>query len=287
MTYIIRGWMSGAQQSVTARSEVSSPSTPAIDIRNLTRRFGLTTAVDHIDLRVSSGDVFGFLGANGAGKSTTIKMLTTLLPPDSGSASVAGFGVVSRAHEVRRRIGYVPQMLSADGALTGYENLPLSARLYGVAAQRARIEETPAFMGLSEFANRLVKTYSGGMVRRLEIAQSMLHRPAVLFLDEPTIGLDPVAKRAVWEHLRGLNRDFGITILLTTHDMEEADVLSSDIAVMHAGQIAAHGSAAVLKARVAPGANLEDVFTYFSGTLDEAGRLRDSVETRRTAARRG
>jgi ABC-2 type transport system ATP-binding protein len=260
---------------------------PAIELRRLTRRFAQATAVDHIDLTVVPGGIFGLLGANGAGKTTTIKMLTTLLEPTEGSARVAGFDIVSQAHEVRRRIGYVPQMLSADGALAGYENLLLSARLYGVPSQRRRIEEALAFMGLAEFANRLVKTYSGGMVRRLEIAQSMLHRPAVLFLDEPTIGLDPVARRAVWEHLKGLNADFGITILLTTHDMEEADALCSDLAVMHTGQIAAHGSPADLKAQVGGSASLEDVFAHFSGSVDETGRLRDIAETRSNVRRRG
>ena len=256
-------------------------------MRGLTRRFAQLTAVDHIDLTVASGGVFGLLGANGAGKTTTIKMLTTLLEPTAGFARVAGFDIVSQAHEVRRRIGYVPQMLSADGALTGFENLLLSARLYGVPSQRVRINEALAFMGLSEFAHRLVKTYSGGMVRRLEIAQSMLHRPAVLFLDEPTIGLDPVARRAVWDHLKGLNKDFGITILLTTHDMEEADDLCTDLAVMHAGQIAVQGTPAALKARIGGSADLEDVFARFSGTMDEAGRLRDIAQTRRDARRRG
>ena len=260
---------------------------PEINIRGLTRRFAQATAVDHIDLTVCEGDIFGLLGANGAGKTTVIKMLTTLLGPSAGSATVAGFDIVSQAHEVRRRIGYVPQMLSADGALTGYENLLLSARLYGVAEQRTRIEEALAFMGLSEYAGRLVKTYSGGMVRRLEIAQSMLHRPAVLFLDEPTIGLDPVARRAVWVHLKELNKDYHITILLTTHDMEEADNLCNDVAVMHTGQIAAHGSPETLKARVGKQATLEDVFTRFSGELEETGRLRDTAETRSSARHRG
>ncbi len=260
---------------------------PEIDVRSLTRRFAQTTAVDHIDLTVSEGDTFGLLGANGAGKSTVIKMLTTLLKPSAGSASVAGFDIVSQASEVRRRIGYVPQMLSADGALTGYENLLLSARLYGVAAQRTRIEEALAFMGLSECAGRPVKTYSGGMVRRLEIAQSMLHRPEVLFLDEPTIGLDPVARRAVWGHLQELNKDYRITILLTTHDMEEADNLCHDVAIMHTGRIAAHGSPEALKARIGVRATLEDVFAHFSGALEETGRLRDTAATRSAARHRG
>jgi len=145
---------------------------------------------------------------------------------------VAGFDIVAAPHEVRRRIGYVTQMLSADGSLTGYENLLLSARLYSVPRldRRPRIEQALSFMGLRDSANRLVKTYSGGMVRRLELAQSMLHKPTVLFLDEQTIGLDPVARHEVWKHLNDMNREFGMTILLTTHDMEEADHLCADVA---------------------------------------------------------
>ena len=156
------------------------------------------------------GSIFGLLGPNGAGKTTTIKMLikmlTTMLEPTAGSAKVAGLDIVRQAVEVRRRIGYVSQMLSADGGLTGYENLLLFARLYGIprAKRRDRIIDALQFMGLGEAERTLVRNYSGGMIRRLEIAQSMLHRPSVLFLDEPTVGLDPVARHAVWQHLREL-----------------------------------------------------------------------------------
>ena len=193
----------------------------AIETPALTRRFGDMTAVDHIDLRIPYGQIFGLLGPNGAGKSTTVKMLTTLIDPSSGTAVVAGFDVVKAPAEVRRRIGYVPQMLSADGALTGRENLMLSAKLYGMTRgdRNSRITEALRFMGLTEAASKLVKTYSGGMVRRLELAQAMLHRPTVLFLDEPTIGLDPVARHTVWERLHDLRRDVNMTILITTHDM--------------------------------------------------------------------
>lgn len=261
----------------------------AIEARGLTLKFGRLTAVDHIDLQVPYGIIFGLLGANGAGKSSTIKMLTTLLRPTSGGASVAGYDIAAAPHEVRRRIGYVPQMLSADGALTGYENLLLSARLYSVPRrERARrIEAALDFMGLMDFANRLVKTYSGGMVRRLELAQAMLHKPAVLFLDEPTIGLDPVARHAVWKHLKDLNEEFGMTILLTTHDMEEADALCGDVAILHAGKIAIQGRPADLKAKVGASATLDDVFAKFSGAMDEAGRLQDTADARRVARRLG
>ncbi len=183
----------------------------------LTRRYDALVAVDHLDLEVRQGVIFGLLGPNGAGKTTTIKMLTTLLPPTSGTAWVAGFEVAAHPRDVRRRIGYVPQMVSADGALTARENLVLSAKLYRIprAERRARIDAALEFMGLAAAADALVRTYSGGMIRRLELAQAMLHQPAVLFLDEPTIGLDPLARRAVWERLEELQERQGTTILIS------------------------------------------------------------------------
>src|ERR1700722_20547410 len=199
----------------------------AIETFGLTRRFGEMTAADHVTLHIPYGIIFGLLGPNGAGKSTTIKMLTTLLEPSEGTASVAGFDIVHAPAQVHRRIGYVPQSLSADGGLTGYENLELSAKLYGIgrAERKQRIEEALHFMGLTDPARKLVKTYSGGMIRRLEVAQAMLHRPAVLFLDERTIGLDPVARRTVWERLQELRQKYRMTVLITTHAMDEADEL--------------------------------------------------------------
>jgi ABC-2 type transport system ATP-binding protein len=260
----------------------------AIEMSGLTLRFGNLTAVDGIDCSVVQGQMFGLLGANGAGKTSTLKILTTLLPPTAGTARVAGFDVARRPMEVRRRIGYVPQMLSADGALTGRENLLLSARLYAVArgARRERIESALQFMGLAEAADRLVRTYSGGMIRRLELAQSMLHEPQVLFLDEPTIGLDPVARRSVWERLADLNRTRGLTILLTTHDMEEAEQLCTDLAILHAGRIAVRGEPSQLKAGLSDHASLEEVFAHYSA-LSEGGRLRDTASARRVARRLG
>jgi ABC-2 type transport system ATP-binding protein len=267
----------------------SEPSgSDAIEMVGLTLQFGALVAVDHIDCQVPYGEIFGLLGVNGAGKTSTIKMLTTLLPPSSGRARVAGYDVVASPAEVRQRIGYVPQMLSADGGLTGYENLLLSARLYGVGRtiRRQRIEDAVQFMGLAQSAHRLVRTYSGGMIRRLELAQATLHQPKVLFLDEPTIGLDPVARHSVWERLAQLNREFGITILLTTHDMEEAEQLCRDIAILHAGRVAVRGRPAQLKASVSPTATLDQVFAHYSA-VSESGRLRDTAETRRTAQRLG
>jgi ABC-2 type transport system ATP-binding protein len=255
----------------------------ALDIRGLSLRFGDIVAVDVIDC-----EIFGLLGANGAGKSTTIKMLTTLLPPTSGTALVAGFDIRAAPRRVRRRIGYVPQMVSADGALTGYENLLLAARLHDLTGreQSARIADALEFMELAPAARRLVRTYSGGMIRRLELAQEMLHRPEILFLDEPTIGLDPVARHTVWERLARLNHDYHMTILLTTHDMEEADHLCSDIAILRAGRIAARGRPAELKAAISADATLDDVFAHYS-SMNDSGRLRDTAETRDVAQRLG
>jgi ABC-2 type transport system ATP-binding protein len=256
----------------------------------LTRRFGALVAVDALDLAVASGCIFGLLGPNGAGKSTTIKMLTTLLPPTSGTGVVAGHDIEREPAEVRRHIGYVPQLVSVDGTLTGVENLLLAARLYDIPrrAQRERIDESLAFMGLTEAARSLVRTYSGGMMRRLELAQAMLHRPAVLFLDEPTIGLDPIARHAVWERLRASRQLSRMTVVITTHDMEEADELCDELAIMHAGLLVALGTPAALKTAVSPNATLDDVFAHFVGsTLSEGGNYRDALRTRRTATRLG
>src|SRR5436309_6010132 len=214
-------------------------SSPMIEVVDLVKSFGDHKAVDTVSFSVNQGEVFGLLGPNGAGKSTIIKILTTLLPLTSGRASVVGFDVTKQAMSVRRRIGYVPQALSADGSLTGYENLMVFARLYDVPGreQRSRVEEALDFMGLTDAAKRLVSQYSGGMVRRLEIAQTLIHRPRVLFLDEPTIGLDPVARRVVWEHLEALRTEYGTTLFITTHYMEEAEELAHRVAIMNRGHI--------------------------------------------------
>jgi len=271
-------------------SAAAPPNEFAVEAEGLTRRFDGVAAVDHLDLAIAPGTIFGLLGPNGAGKSTAIKMLITLLPPSSGTARVAGFDVVREASAVRRRIGYVPQLLSADGALTGRENLVLSGELYCIprAERAARIADALAFMGLAKVGDSLVRTYSGGMVRRLELAQAMLHQPEVLFLDEPTIGLDPVARRAVWDRLFESRRRFDVTVLLTTHDMEEAATLCDALAILHAGRIAVQGSPAELTSEIGAGATLEDVFTHaVGGTVEEGGSYRDVRSTRRTATRLG
>jgi ABC-2 type transport system ATP-binding protein len=215
-------------------------------------------------------------------------MLTTLLPPSSGSASVAGFDIVQEPDEVRRHIGYVSQMLSSDGELTGYENLLISAKLYGLSAadRGTRIEQALEFMELTDAADRLVGEYSGGMIRRLEIAQSMLHRPTVLFLDEPTVGLDPVARHGVWRHIEQVRDEFGTTVFMTTHDMDEADRLCETVAFMHRGKLAGFGTPRELKEKIGPEATLDDVFIELTGGgVDEAGSYREVRQVRRTAAR--
>ncbi len=264
---------------------------PLLELQGLTRKFGTLVAVDDLDLGVDRGEMFALLGPNGAGKSTTIKMLTTLLPPTAGTARVDGLDIVRHPAAVRRIIGYVPQMLSADGTLTGRENLMVFARLYDLPRRmrRERVEEALKFMGLEDAANRLVRQYSGGMIRRLEIAQSMLHSPRVLFLDEPTVGLDPAARRAVWVHIEELRARTGATIILTTHLMEEADSLCDRIAIMHQGSLVAEGSPSELKSSILRrGATLDDVFIHYTGSnLESGGTYRETRRTRRSLRRLG
>jgi ABC-2 type transport system ATP-binding protein len=266
-------------------------SEPVLEIKALTRRFGKFVAVDALTLSVKAGEVFGLLGSNGAGKTTTIKMLVTLLPPSSGEASVAGFSITSQAVDVRRTIGYVPQAVSVDGSLTGYENLLIFAKLYDLPRreQQARIREALEFMGLSADAGRMVSQYSGGMVRRLEIAQSTLHRPQVLFLDEPTVGLDPIARDAVWKHLADLRTNYGTTLFFTTHYLEEAESYCDRIAVMHLGKVAALGTTKELEDSLGEGEHtLNDVFMHYAGgILDSGGSFRNVSYERATAQRLG
>ena len=262
-----------------------------LDTHALTRRFGTLVAVDAISISVQPGQMFGLLGSNGAGKTTAIKMLTTLLPPTSGTATVAGFDICRDASRVRRSIGYVPQMISADGSLTGYENLLIFAKLYDIprGEREPRIQESLSLMDLQDAGRRMVREYSGGMIRRLEIAQSMLHRPRVLFLDEPTVGLDPIARNAVWDHLRQLRDQFGTTIFLTTHAMDEADALCDELAILHRGAVVILGSPRALKAGLGTeSATLDDVFVRYAGSVPESGgNLGDVSRTRRTAQRVG
>jgi ABC-2 type transport system ATP-binding protein len=265
--------------------------TVSIEVSHLVKQFGEHCAVNDVSFTVEKGEVFGLLGPNGAGKSTTIKMLTTLLTATAGRASVNGFDIAHQTTAVRHSIGYVPQALSADGNLTGFENLLIFAKLYDLprSSRKARIGEVLDYVGLLDASNQLVRTYSGGMIRRLEVAQSLLHQPQVLFLDEPTVGLDPVARQAIWDHLLQLKAESNMTIFLTTHSMEEADSLCTRIGIMHRGVIAAIGTPDELKATIG-GANptLNDVFVHYAGdALESGGSYRETSRTRRTARRLG
>lgn len=271
------------------RNRAANPS--VLETLSLTRRFGERTAVDSLTVSVKRGEVFGLLGPNGAGKTTTLKMLTTLLPPTSGKARIAGFDIVEQSADVRRVIGYVPQLLSADGTLTGYENLLVFAKLYDIPRneREARISGALNFMGLKDAAHEVVRTYSGGMIRRLEIAQSLLHRPRMLFLDEPTLGLDPLARRMVWSHIEKLRADYGTTVLLTTHFMDEADSLCDRVAIMHLGKVVVIGTPAELKASLdGNGSTMDDVFVHYAGGTSELeGDYGETRRTRLTARRLG
>jgi ABC-2 type transport system ATP-binding protein len=263
-----------------------------LETRSLTRDFGEMRAVDQVNIQVKAGEVFGLLGPNGAGKSTTIKMLTTLLPPSAGSAAIAGWDIVRQSSEIRRAIGYVPQALSADGSLTGYENLLIFSKLYDIPRKyrETRIWDVLEFMGLHEAANRLVRQYSGGMIRRLEVAQAMLHQPQVLFLDEPTVGLDPLARSYVWTLVKQLREEYGTTIILTTHFLEEADQLCDRVSIMQAGKVVVTGIPSDLKAALnRENATLDDVFIYYTGDQLTTGgtNYREVSRTRRTAQRLG
>lgn len=261
-----------------------------VELDRLTRRFGSLTAVDGLTLSVKAGEVFALLGANGAGKTVTLKMLTTLLPPTAGTARVAGYDIRRQPAEVRRRIGYIPQV-SVDGSLTGYENLLIFTKLYNIPrSERAdRVHEALTFMRLTSVADKLVRDYSGGMIRRLEIAQSTLHRPPVLFLDEPTVGLDPAAREAVWERVEQLRREHGTTIMFTTHLMEEVERFCTRVAIMQHGRLVALNTPAELKAALGvANATLDDVFIHYTGGMGEAeGAFRETSRARRTMKRLG
>jgi len=227
-------------------------STSPIIAEGLVRRFGKIEAVSGVDLEIASGEVFGFLGPNGAGKSTTVRMLTTLLRPTEGRASVAGYDVVKDADAVRRSIGVALQDAAIDPLMTGRELLRLQAVLHGIdkTEGKRRGEELLDTVGLSGAADRRVGTYSGGMRRRLDLALALIHAPIVLFLDEPTTGLDPNSRVALWDEVRRLNKESGTTVFLTTQYLEEADQLASRIAIIDGGKIVASGAPSQLKAEV-------------------------------------
>ncbi|HVZ79880.1 MAG TPA: ATP-binding cassette domain-containing protein [bacterium] len=264
---------------------------PMISVQNLLKTFQEVKAVQGVSFEVEPGECFGLLGPNGAGKSTLIKMLITLLKPDSGQATVNGSFLDRDPARIRESIGYVPQSLSVDGALTGRENLTLFGKLYGLSASdlKDRVPRILEWMDLSEAADRPVAHYSGGMVRRLEVGQAILHRPAVVFLDEPTVGLDPVARQALWDHIRNLQEEYGTTIFLTTHYMDEAQELCDRIAIMDRGKVVAIGTLAQLRKRARlPKADMDKLFVHFVGPMaQEQGDLADVKRARRTAQRLG
>src|SRR5262245_5097885 len=231
-----------------------------IEAEDLTKCFGDFCAVDHLRFTVSHGEVFGLLGPNGAGKSTLIRMLTTLVPPSSGTARVGGFDIIRSANEVRQSIGVIPQAMTSDLDLTAEENMSIFAKLYGIPRERRRrtIRELLAAVDLEQWADKPVKMFSGGMRRRLEIARGLVHQPKIFFLDEPTTGLDPVSRVAVWEMLVRLKRERDLTILVTTHYMDEADKLCDRIAIIDHGKLVALDSPLKLKASI-PGQNILEV----------------------------
>jgi ABC-2 type transport system ATP-binding protein len=271
---------------------VSESEPLAVQCVDLRHSFGEHVAVDGIDLSVAQGAVFGLLGPNGAGKTTAIRKIITLLPADQGSVRVFGVDVARQRLAVRRLIGYVPQQLSADGSLTGRENVALFARLFDIPrAHRSRlVDGALESVGLVDAADRTAATYSGGMVRRLELAQALVSSPRLLVLDEPTIGLDPIARESVWERIGEIRAATGMTVLVTTHYMDEADQHCDRIALMHRGRIHAEGTPAELKASVGPDATLDDVFRMIgldSLQAESGERMRDVRSARRTSRRLG
>ena len=240
----------------------------AVEVTGLTKRFGSFTAVDNVSFDVPEGEIFGYLGPNGAGKTTLMRMLTTLLIPSGGSAKIAGFDVVKNSADVRRQIGVISQAMTSDLDLTGYENLDIYGRFYGVPARerRERIKYLLDMVGLSSRAGELVAAYSGGMRRRLEVARGLVHKPKILFLDEPSSGLDPQSRRVMWELLRQIRQESSTTMFLTTHYMEEADALCNRVAIIDAGKLIVMGSPAQLKREI-PGS---DIVSIAVGGLSDA-----------------
>ncbi|MFC1440914.1 ATP-binding cassette domain-containing protein [Streptacidiphilus sp. N1-10] len=273
----------------------------AVRCSGLEYAFGATRAVDNLDLTVRTGEVFGLLGPNGAGKTTAIRAITTLLPVPAGMVTVFGHDTARERMAVRRLLGYVPQQLSADGGLTGRENVSLFARVYDVPRrERApRVAEALEAVALTEAADRLAGTYSGGMIRRLELAQALVSAPRLLILDEPTIGLDPIARTSVWDRIDEIRQATGMTVLVTTHYMDEAEQYCDRVALMHRGRIRALGTPEQLKADLAgelEAPTLEDVFRHHAGQGLHGGSSADSSDgedfrdvrrTRRTATRVG
>jgi ABC-2 type transport system ATP-binding protein len=260
-----------------------------IEVKHLVKKFGDFTAVDDISFDVKKGEIFAFLGPNGAGKSTTIKMLTTLLHPTGGSIMLNGWNPADHASEVRKSFGIVFQDPSLDDELTAWENMEFHGVLYGIPKKlrRERIEQLMKFVELWDRKDALVKEFSGGMKRRLEIARGLLHHPKVIFLDEPTLGLDPQTRNHMWAYIQELNKGEGVTVFFTTHYMEEAARIAQRIAIVDHGKIVAMGSAAELTAQTQTG-SLEEAFLKLTGSAirEEEANSTDRMR-QRNRMRRG
>jgi ABC-2 type transport system ATP-binding protein len=260
-----------------------------IEVKGLTKKFGDFVAVDNISFSVREGEIFGFLGPNGAGKTTTIKIFTTLLMPTSGQVLVNGFDPVKNPDDVRCSFGIIFQDQSLDDELTAFENMEFHGVLYGVSkdTRRKRIEELLKIVELWDRKDDLVKEFSGGMKRRLEIARGLLHHPKIIFLDEPTLGLDPQTRNHIWDYILNLNRTEDITVFFTTHYMQEAEKVADRIAVIDHGKIIAEGSASELKAKTNT-TSLEDAFLALTGKTirDEGGTAIERLRTARKLWRR-
>ncbi len=254
-----------------------------VEVENLTKKFGDFCAVDHLSFNVGHGEVFGLLGPNGAGKSTLIRMLTTLVPPTSGTAKIAGFDIVQSPNEVRQVIGVIPQAMTSDMDLSANENMTIFAKLYGIPREKRQrtIRQLLEEVDLTQWADKPVKMFSGGMRRRLEIARGLVHEPKIFFLDEPTTGLDPVSRVAVWEMLSRLKRERDLTILVTTHYMDEADKLCDRIAIVDHGKLVALDSPLKLKASI-PGKNILEVSfsTVPAGWLEKLKQLPEVADVK-------
>ena len=260
-----------------------------IQVKNLTKKFKNFKAVDNISFSVEKGSIFAFLGPNGAGKSTTIKMMTTLLIPSSGKIKINNLDCLQKKSEVRKLFGIVFQDQSLDDELTAYENLEFHGALYRVPKnlRRERIKDALDLVNLSDRKNDFVKTFSGGMKRRLEIARGLIHHPKILFLDEPTLGLDPQTRNKLWEHIKLLNMEKGITIFFTTHYMPEAEQMADNIAIIDHGKIIAMGTLPHLK-KITNSNSLEDAFLNLTGRSirDENATSLDRMRLRRNLFRR-
>lgn len=240
-----------------------------ICVERLVKEYPRVKAVDDISFTINRGEIFGFLGPNGAGKTTTIKILLTLIKPTSGAINIFGTDALAHSDKIRQIAGYVPQDVSVDGDLTGYENVLLYAKLYNVpkAIRGQRIKETLEYLEIQDRANEIVSHYSGGMMRRLEIAEALINKPKVLFLDEPSIGLDPSARRIMWNLIKQLRNEFGATILINTHDMAEADTLCDRIGIMDKGKLITIGVPATLKSTV--GGDILTITSESAGCLSK------------------